>query len=172
MFKVGDKVKRTGPNLNKAEGSVVTGRVYTVDRVSTYGSYLSIAGHLDKGDAYPWAASHFELVEPAKQAAIEGGLQAHSVGGLYPVAIVGYSGKFGVTYFAENLQDSTVMHLMGHLVCGPSIADLLGVVEGKHQSGVTWLKGRPAFVHGKWVLTNPEQPVRVIRLHNMLRHAN
>jgi hypothetical protein len=171
MFKVGDKVKRIGPSLVRGSLLVKKGSGYTVSSVAQNGAYISFAEHPNVPDPYPWAASHFELVEPAKQAAIEGGLQAHSVGDLYPVAIVGYSGKFGVTYFAENLQDSTVMHLMGHLVCGPSIADLLGVVEGKHQSGVTWLKGRPAFVHGKWVLTNPEQPVRVIRLHNML-HRN
>jgi hypothetical protein len=106
-------------------------------------------------------------------AAIAGGLQPHSVGELYPLSVVTYANGGRTAIFVENLQDGSVA-TKKEGASYPRLFDshehALAEIEA---GGLLFSKGRPHYVPSAdvWVLYNESNPVRVVRLHNML-HRN
>jgi hypothetical protein len=45
----------------------------------------------------------------AQNAAVAGGIQQHSVGGIYPYAVVGFANGSDVVWHLENLQEGTIL---------------------------------------------------------------
>lgn len=151
-FKVGDKVVR-GPAYRRTSGWSLGDEVCTVTKVNSIGDIA-----LDKApNASHWAWDYFYLAteattqDTAQAAAIAGGIQAHSVGGGYPLCVVGYSALDGKTlYVVENLQDGTVAGYGTSKV--RQWVDARGAWDflGKHPRAtdrkgepILWLKGRP-----------------------------
>ena len=169
-FKVGDIVRRIDePN----DGNGLTLDVGTEAKVvSVSCGWLVLEGYEKMGVSN---SKFFELVKPAmtmaQEFAIAAGIQSHSVGDLYPVAVVGYQAKATcpIVYFLENLQEGTVaMSEFGSPLPLLSTDDALALSQ-RHD--LKWEKGRPQFVVNAWRLYNPTNPVRVVRLQNML-HRN
>lgn len=151
-FKVGDKVVR-GPAYRRTSGWSLGDEVCTVTKVNSIGDIV-----LDKApNASHWAWDYFYLAteattqDTAQAAAIAGGIQAHSVGGGYPLCVVGYSALDGKTlYVVENLQDGTVAVYGNRRVRQWSTAQQAWVFLGKHPRAtddhgdpIQWIKGRP-----------------------------
>lgn len=167
MFKVGDKVK------------VVKGHCYPDSRkvyeVAYYGpgDYEATKAYTYVGlveEEGRWSPDRFELVKPEPQAAaIAGGLQEHSVGEYYPLAAVMYehNGKRIITI--ENLQTGEVNAINGEAINWETFEDAYKRMESKPFTN--WTKGRVSYVHGRWVVAEPVNPVRVTRLRNMLHRG-
>lgn len=174
-FKVGDTVRRTGGDSRVIyDRQVKEAGVYVVSSVSRTGNWVGVKEVPDPADDEPFCAQQFELVTPvmtmAQEFAIAAGIQAHSVGDLYPVAVVGYQANADsqVVYFLENLQEGTVaMGSFGAPCYMHSADDALALAQG---TDFEWKQGRPQFVDNAWRLYNPSNPVRVVRLQNMLHH--
>jgi hypothetical protein len=129
----------------------------------------------DNGAEYTLLATRFVLhYRDTQAAAIAGGLQPHSVGELYPLAVVTYANGEGTAIFVENLQEGTVATKVKD-VSYPHKFDshdqALAAIEGGE---LVFSKGRPHCVASAnvWVLYNENNPVRVVRLHNMLHHVD
>ncbi|MCA3173534.1 MAG: hypothetical protein ING25_10870 [Burkholderiales bacterium] len=166
-FKKGDRVVVTSWRGDKCYRQ---GWVGTVTELCTYVRVL-----FDKDVSKGYLVYKDELsmyVEP-KAAAIAGGLQPHSVGDLYPLAVVTYANGDGTAIFVENLQEGTVATKVkdsSYPYEFDSHDQALAAIEnGK----VVFSKGRPHYIATAsiWVLYNETNPVRVVRLHNML-HRN
>lgn len=152
-FKVGDKVVRR-PALRRRNGWDLGDTVCTVTRVNVDGD-IRLAETPGFGH---WSWDYFDLAPVAAQqataqaAAIAGGIQAHSVGGGYPLCVVGYSTSWNgkTLYVVENLQDGTVAGYGNHAVRQWSTAGQAWVFLGKHPRAtddhgepIQWIKGRP-----------------------------
>ena len=119
--------------------------------------------------------AHSELshyVEP-KAAAIAGGLQPHSVGDLYPLAVVTYANGEETSIFVENLQEGTVATKVKDSSYPYQFDSHDQALTAIEKGELVFSKGRPHYVPSAdvWVLYNETNPVRVVRLHNML-HRN
>jgi hypothetical protein len=166
-FKIGDRVVVTNWLGDKGYGR---GWVGTVTEL---GGYVRVLFDNNRNRSCLVDASELSLYSEPKAAAIAGGLQPHSVGELYPMAVVTYANGEGTTIFVENLQEGTVATKIKD-VSYPHKFDshdqALAAIEG---GGLVFSKGRPHYVASAnvWVLYNENNPVRVVRLHNML-HRN
>ena len=97
----------------------------------------------------------------AEQArAISGGVQPHSMGDIYPLAVVGYDNGEGVSYTLENLQTGEVC-MAGSWVRQWQIAkhplEFAKVIGTKR--GVSWKQGRPVF-NSDGNLHLPPRPIK------------
>lgn len=170
MFKVGDKVKRIS-HLNSRPGcnTMEVGAEGTVVTVGS-GGWLVISGYEDLGLCNP---CFFELVKPEPQAAaIAGGLQEHSVGEYYPLAAVLYEHGDERIVTIENLQTGEISAFHGWPIDWDTFDRAYQRIEEISKgSVVNYAKGRVSYVHGRWVVAEPANPVRVTRLRNMLHRG-
>lgn len=177
MFKVGDKVKRVRDFQQKPQDGwpdFIEGAVYTVKSVSASGGWLALVNMGKDTYKQPYDADCFELVKPEPQtAAIAGGLQEHSVGEYYPLAAVMYEFDEHRIITIENLQTGEVSgfshHAIDHCTFEAAYKHIEATSSGKEK--VNWTKGRVSYVHGRWVVAEPANPVRVTRLRNMLHRG-
>ena len=168
-FTAGDRVIVTDWHGDKCYGPNWVGVVQDV------GAYVLVLFDNQTGSTHGLLVAHSELshyVDP-KAAAIAGGLQPHSVGNLYPLAVVTYANGEETSIFVENLQDGTVAAKVkdsSYPYQFDSHDQALAAIE---KGELIFSKGRPHYVPsaGVWVLYNETNPVRVVRLHNML-HRN
>jgi len=166
-FKIGDRVVVTGWLGDKCYGEGWVGTVRDTE------SYVRVLFDRDTSKGYLVDRSELTLYVEPKAAAIAGGLQPHSVGELYPLAVVTYANGEGTAIFVENLQDGTVAVVVkdsSYPYEFDSHDQALAAIEGGE---LLFAKGRPHYVPSAdvWVLYNETNPVRVVRLHNML-HRN
>lgn len=167
--KVGDYIKVTdsGDNLMfYREGA--GGKVVRVDDQCALVSFTH--GEFNKRNGGQWWIEHGKYTvekpysstftqaakaeAPQGHTADGGGLQKHSIGGLYPLCVVGYhNGESPVAWVVENLQDGTVACTNGG---SPRQWNTLAVATvfasrcKEHTGGsigepIVWLKGRPHF---------------------------
>ena len=167
-FKAGDRVIVTDWQGDKCYGPNWVGVVQDV------GAYVRVLFDNQTNCTRGLLVEHSELshyVEP-KAAAIAGGLQPHSVGDVYPLAVVTYANGGNTAIFVENLQEGTVATVKdSSYPCEfNSHERALAAIE---KGGLTFSQGRPHYVPSAdvWVLYKETNPVRVVRLHNML-HRN
>jgi hypothetical protein len=166
-MRIGDRVVVTGWLGDECYGEGWVGTVMDTE------SYVRVLFDRDTSKGYLVNRSELTLYVEPKAAAIAGGLQPHSVGELYPLAVVTYANGEGTTIFVENLQEGTVATKVKD-VSYPhkfdSYDQALAAIEGGE---LVFSKGRPHYVASAdvWVLYNENNPVRVVRLHNML-HRN
>jgi hypothetical protein len=166
-FKVDDVVRCV-------RGSAIIGvsedKAYTVLDVDKDGDIAVIN---DTGQHMWVLENRFVMHTPAQALAIAGGLQPHSVGDLYPLAVVTYDNGDDTTIFVENLQEGSVATQkegQSYPRKFDSHEQALAAIEAGE---LLFSKGRPHYVPSAdvWVLYNEPNPVRVVRLHNML-HRN
>lgn len=106
--------------------------------------------------------AHKTAYRAEQERAISGGLQSHSVGDIYPLAVVGYdNGGDGVTYTIENLQTGEVcmagewIRQWGNAKLPKEFARVVAT-----ERGVSWKQGRPVFdKDGNLVLEVP-RPIK------------
>lgn len=164
-FYVGDKVT---PKFDGMYSKV--GRTYTVETF-TMGGMMRLAelkGILFNPEAFVYAASAAPSFQADKEAAKLGGLQAHSIGGLYPLAVVGYGMGDTTKFVIENLTTGEVLTCASPKVLrsfdtvGLANKFITDHIIGNTPVvwGVGWVKGRPVYtVAGSLVMptTRPEQ---------------
>ena len=82
------------------------------------------------------------------------GLQKHSVGDLYPLAVVGYGNGDDTLYVIEHLTDGTVLcDGAGSPYQSDAYAVLPGIAEsGFDQALDLWVKGRPYYNGNRMVM--------------------
>lgn len=167
--KVGDYIKVTDPSYNEMcykEGA--GGKVVQVGDKCALVAFTH--GEFDTANDGQWWINHGKytveqpysstFTESAKAAAPQGhtadggGLQKHSIGGLYPLCVVGYNnGGSPIMWVVENLQDGTVACTSGGSVRQWPLVSLAydfaeRCKEHTKDSGgepIVWLKGRPHF---------------------------
>jgi hypothetical protein len=168
MFKVGDEVKCV--DASNPSNFLTYGKLYEVSSLWKNGVRV-IA---DDGEEHGIFFDRFELVKPEPQAAaIAGGLQEHSVGDYYPLAAVLYEHGDERIITIENLQTGEVSGFGDHAVDHNTFEAAYKHIEATSNSkeNVAWVKGRVAYVNGRWVVAEPSNPVRVTRLRNMLHRG-
>jgi hypothetical protein len=176
MFKVGDKVKRIkdlAQDPSRGWPDFVEGAIYTVSRVGI-GGFIALEGMGKKDNRLPYNGGCFELAKPEPQAAaIAGGLQEHRVGEYYPLAAVLYEHGDECIITIENLQTGEVSGFGDHAIDHNTFEDAYKHIEATSsgKETVAWVKGRVSYVHGRWVVAEPANPVRVTRLRNMLHRG-
>lgn len=170
-FKIGDRVIVSNWRGDEQYGQ---GWVGTVTEI---GLYIRVMfDNSAKRRTQSSLVSNGELspyVEP-KAAAIAGGLQPHSVGDLYPLAVVSYEGGGKVVHFIENLQTGTVLLSSPGSEYPKPFYSMDKAFEALTAADLKlFAPGRPHYLasNAAWVLYKPTNPVRVVRLHNML-HRN
>jgi hypothetical protein len=166
-FKIGDRVVVSNWSGDECYGQ---GWVGTVTELCSYVRVLFDSG---RRGGYLVNAYELSLYTEPKAAAIAGGLQPHSVGDLYPLAVVTYANGEGTAIFVENLQDGTVAVLRDNSSYPYEFDSHDQALAAIEKGGLIFAKGRPHYVASAdvWVLYNETNPVRVVRLHNML-HRN
>jgi hypothetical protein len=168
-FKIGDRVVVT-----KWMGDQCYNRGW-VGTVTELGEYVRVLFDKDHSKGYLVEASELSLYSEPKAAAIAGGLQPHSVGELYPLAVVTYANGEGTTIFVENLQEGTVAVIAKDSVYPYEFDSHDQALNAIEAGDLMFAKGRPHYVASDddvWVLYNEINPVRVVRLHNMLHHVD
>lgn len=174
MFKVGDKVVCLEDVGLLKEGEVYTVREpYPGDTLEGRDDgFIYLAGDMRSlGGYYP---SRFEIYEEpklteAQAAGVAGGLQQHSVGDVYPWAVVMYEHKGNRLIAIENLQTGVVSAIGGRPINWGTFDEAYKRLEGKPLANV--IKGRVMYADGEWVVAKEVNPVRVTRLHSMLHRG-
>ena len=106
--------------------------------------------------------AHKTAYRAEQERAISGGLQSHSVGDIYPLAVVGYdNGGDGVTYTIENLQTGEVC-MAGDWVrqwdnsrWPLEFAKVIGT-----KRDVSWKQGRPVFYKDGALVLEVPRPIK------------
>ena len=105
--------------------------------------------------------AHKTAYRAEQERAISGGLQSHSVGDIYPLAVVGYDGGGGVSYTLENLQTGEVCMAgdwVRQWITAKPPKDFAKVIGTERD--VSWKQGRPVFdKYGNLVLNVP-RPIK------------
>lgn len=109
-----------------------------------------------------------ELTE-AQAAGVAGGLQEHSVGDLYPWAVVMYEHEGSRLIAIENLQTGEVNAIGGTPLNWGTFEEAYKRLEGKPIANIA--KGRVMHNESGWVVVQVANPVRVTRLHSMLHRG-
>lgn len=184
-FKVGDKVRVVKAACRffslGAEGSViqVDGPSYRVRFVS---------GEYDHSFDGAWWASKEQLEiikpysstftdkaptsQPTGHTADGSGLQKHSIGDIYPLAVVAYVTDTKVKYTVENLQYGAcagtadgVVRQWDKLVNAYEFASRHPRAYDTGGNSIVWLSGRPVYKNNMLVINKPEitiTPTRVV----------
>lgn len=167
--KVGDYIKVTDPGVNEMcyrEGA--GGKVVQVHSKCALVAFTH--GEFNKRNSGQWWIEHGKYIvekpysatftQATKAEATQGhtadggGLQKHSIGGLYPFCVVGYhNGNSPVVWVVENLQDGTVACTgkgQPHQWTRIALANDFAVHCKEHTidtlgKPIVWLKGRPHF---------------------------
>lgn len=109
-----------------------------------------------------------ELTE-AQAAGVAGGLQEHSVGDLYPWAVVMYEHEGERLIAIENLQTGEVNAIHGRAINWGTFEAAYKRLEGRPITNVA--KGRVMRDESGWVVVQVANQVRVTRLHSMLHRG-
>lgn len=105
--------------------------------------------------------AHKTAYRAEQERAISGGLQSHSVGDIYPLAVVGYDSGGGVSYTLENLQTGEVcmagdwVRQWGTAKLPKDFAKVIGT-----KRGVSWKQGRPVFDNDGSLVLEVSRPIK------------
>lgn len=166
-FNIDDRVVVTNWFGDKCYGRGWVGTVMETDY------YVRVLFDKDTSQGYLVDKEELSMYVEPKAAAIAGGLQPHSVGELYPLAVVTYANGEGTAIFVENLQDGTVATKVKDASYPFEFDTHDQALAAIEKGELVFSKGRPHYIPSDavWVLYNETNPVRVVRLHNMLHHA-
>lgn len=120
------------------------------DRAADAADALDGPLETSEDDASPY---HAEALNREQSRAVAGGLQQHSVGGRYPVTLVGYEhpGR-GTMYYLQNLQTGKVPVTMGGMGMPSAESPRRARAWARPDMALAWLDGTPRAGQGRWEL--------------------
>ena len=166
---------KAGDQVNAKRDGFVANGLYTVKEVVLRSGrpWLTLVGMPPKhyfapecfekpGPRYSERFTRPAKAEPTTGHAPDSPIQKHSVGDIYPLAVVGYGSGNHVMYCVENLTNGTVLvHSSGvrqWLHAHEAEAIARQVADGKTHDGIgdlfVWRAGRPALDNGRLTLMN------------------